>query len=66
MAVVSGLVLRAMGPTISSGRGIFEQLRAHSFALVVARPSYNGDAGWAQNEHRAKVRPSAVVTGQVA
>jgi len=55
-----------MGPTISSGMVIFNQLRAHSFALVVARPSFNGDAGWAQNEHRAKVRPSAVGTGQVA
>jgi len=46
-----------MGPTISSGMVIFNQLRAHSFALVVARPSFNGDAGWAQNEHGAKVRP---------
>ena len=46
-----------MGPTISSGRIIFDQLRAHSFALVVARPSFNGDAAWAQNEHGAKMRP---------
>jgi len=36
---------------------IFDQLRAHSFALVVARPSFNGAAAWAQNEHDAKVRP---------
>ena len=65
MAVVSGLVLRATGPTISSGRFIFEQLRAHSFARVVARPSSNGAAGWAQNEHGAKVRPMAFVRFEV-
>ena len=60
MAVVSGLVLLAMGPTISSGMVIFDQLRAHSFALVVARPSFNGDTSWAQNEYGAKVRPQSV------
>jgi len=55
-----------MGPTISSGMVIFNQLRAHSFALVVARPSFNGAAAWAQNEYGAKVRPLALQPHGVA
>ena len=58
-----GALLAYRGPIVTTGRVLFDPLRAPALAWVNARHSFNGHAGWGQNEPGAKVRPK--VTGRL-